>query len=100
MTEIDDVDLKRLDGRWKSDVDLKLDRADSRLRTIERLVWIATGGVIVLSAVSAIGVSILSSFATKLDQVSNAQAVSSVEARVKQESLQQQLDAIRNQRIR
>lgn len=96
MRELDEAEVKRIEQRWKSDVDLKLDRVDSRVRIIERLVWVATGGVIVLSAVSVIGVTIISGFAAKLELVSSAQAVSNVEYRLRQDAMQQQIDYLRS----
>lgn len=93
------AEFKRIEMRWKSDVDLKLDRVDARVRTIERLVWIATGGVIVLGTVSMIGVSILRDFSNKLEGVSNAQAASAAETRVydfRTEELRREVERLRS----
>lgn len=98
MTELTEQELRRIESRWKSDVDLKLDRVDGRVRIIERLVWVATGGVVVLSAVSVIGVAILRDFSIKLEIVSSAQAVSAAEHRLKEEDMQRQIDSIRQRR--
>ena len=100
MNDMTDAEMRQIESRWKSDVDLKLDRVDGRVRIIERLVWIAAGGVAVLSAVSVIGVTILSGFAAKLEIVSNAQAVTTAESRLRQEAMQQQINDLRAQRIR
>ena len=95
MTE---EEMRQLENNWKSDVDLKLDRADMRQRIIERLVWVATGGITVLSAVSVIGITILFGFAEKLDTfgrklelVSSVQAVSMVEYRLNEEQARQKI---------
>ncbi len=87
-------ELRNIEGRWKSDVDLKLDRADIRLRVIERLVWIASGGVIVLGAVSMIGVSILISFSQRLERVSNSQAVGIAEQRINHDNVMRRTDGM------
>ena len=50
-----DAELRRMDATWKSDFDLKLDRVGERLHVIERLVWVAVGGVSVVAAIAVIG---------------------------------------------
>ncbi len=93
--EFTEQEMRHIETRWKSDVDLKLDRVDGRVRIIERLVWIATGGVAVLSAVSVLGLAILSGFAAKLDIVSNAQAITTAESNIRQENLQRQINELK-----
>ena len=88
MTE---AELRRIEGRWKSDMDLKVDRVDGRVRTIERLVWVATGGVMVLSAVSVIGVSMFFNLSGKFELMATAQAESKTEYRIAEEQFKQRI---------
>jgi len=89
-------ELRRLDATWKSDVDLKLDRIDKRVGTIERLVWIAVGGVCVLASATALGIGIVVKQGDKLDAVAirQASAISSAESVHKHQ--QDQIDRLRN----
>jgi hypothetical protein len=50
-------ELLRLETRWKSDVDLKLDALGRRTAVIERLVWVGVGGTAVLTVISGIFIS-------------------------------------------
>jgi len=103
MREMTEEEIKRIEQSWKSEVDLKLDRVDSRVRIIERLVWIATGGVIVLAGISVFGVSMLLAFSTRLEAVSSAQAVSAAELKIyylRAEEMRRQLDELRETRRR
>ena len=50
MVELTEQEIRRIEGRWKSDMDKKVDDINSRLRQVERLVWIAVGGSGVIGA--------------------------------------------------
>jgi hypothetical protein len=52
--------LRQIEGRWKSDISSKVDALDVRVRTIERMIYIAIGGIIVIGGlVSFLGGTIL-----------------------------------------
>ena len=104
LPPMSEEELRRLEGRWKSDMDLKVDRVDGRVRTIERLVWIATGGVSVLAVASTMGLSVLynfsgrmDSFSTRLEVVSIAQAVSISEFRLNEEQAKHRIEELQKQ---
>jgi hypothetical protein len=67
-------ELRRIEARWKSDVDVKIDRIDGRVAIIERLVWIAVGGTAIIAAITAIGISIVVRQGEKIDAVALRQA--------------------------
>ena len=72
--EISEEELKRIEIRWKSDVDLKLDGMNRRLMVIERLVWTALGGTAVIAVIFAIGVNIVIKQGERIDHVAMRQA--------------------------
>lgn len=94
MNNSEDEEFARIEKRWKSDVDLKLDRVDSRVRVIERLVWAATGGVVVLGTVSLIGISILRDFGTKMEAMTNQMATLAADYYAQKSVIQRQLDRL------
>ena len=103
--ELSPVEIRRIEARWKSDVDLKLDRMDLRLQIIERLVWTAVGGVVVIAAIATVGIAMLLDQAKKIESVSLIQAAgiaqrqAHIEAlKMKDSELQAQIDKLRDAR--
>jgi len=68
-------ELRRFDHAWKADVDLKLDKLDRRTASIERLIWISTGGVIVISAIFATAFLIYQRQSLRVDDLVSRVAV-------------------------
>ena len=103
--EISPVEIRRIEARWKSDIELKIDLIDRRLRTIERLVWIAVGGTFVVAGIATIGISMLLKQAERIETIGLTQAYGIAERKTQIESLkskdaelQAQIDFIRNGR--
>ena len=88
-------ELRRIEARWKSDVDLKLDRIDRRVGVIERLVWIAVGGVVVLSSATAFGITVVVKQGDKLDSVALRQAAAIATREANDKHQQEQIDRMR-----
>lgn len=96
-------ELRRLENRWKSDVDLKLNNIYERLQTIERLVWMAVGGTAVIGSLAVFGISGIIKQGDKLDAVAVKQssAITQREAHVeslkqRDADIQQQIDRLRD----
>lgn len=101
--EISPIEIRRIEARWKSDIEFKIDSIDRRLRIIERLVWIAVGGTFVISAIAMVGIGMLFKQADRIDSIALRQA-SAIAERVSNEAalrqkdleLQAQIDFLRN----
>lgn len=93
-------ELLRLEHRWKSDVDLKLDALGQRTSIIERLVWIAVGGIIVIAGIAAFGISIVVKQGDKIDAVALRQASSIAERQAHVEALKADIRRIQEEKKR
>jgi hypothetical protein len=89
-------ELLRLENRWKSDVDLKLDRLDRRTAVIERLVWIAVGASIILSAISTVGMSQMTRYAEAINDLMVRQAEANAERKIQIEGIRNEINRIQN----
>ena len=90
---------------WQTRIDSTLSRMDERLRVIERLVWIAVGGTVVIGAIVGFGLRIVEKQADKLEDVTLRQAATIAERRANEEAskrrdadLQGQLDKLRERK--
>jgi len=79
--------LKRFENRWRSDVDLKLDTLGRRTSVIERLVWIAVGGIIVITGIATFGISIIVKQIEKIDDIALRQAANTAQRQAHIEAL-------------
>lgn len=60
MADLTEYELRQIEGKWKSQIEKKVDGIDSRMRVVERLIWIGIGGLIVVAGlVTMIGTRIL-----------------------------------------
>ena len=89
--------LARLETRWKSDVDLKLDRLDRRTVAIERLVWVAVGATTVLGATAGLAVVQLDKYSATVQAISIRQAEGIAERKAHIEALKQEMNRLREQ---
>lgn len=53
-------ELRQIEAKWKSSMEAKIDALGRRISTIERLIWIAVGGMLVITGLlSFLGGTIL-----------------------------------------
>ena len=95
MTELTPTEIRRIEAMWKSDVDLKLDRMETRLQTIERLVWTAVGGTVVIAAITTLGISIVAKQGDRVDAVAMRQAAAISERLANEQSMKSEIARIR-----
>ena len=100
-------EIKRIEYRWKSDVDLKLSHIYDRLHTIERLVWMAVGGTVVIGALAAFGINTVIRHGDRIDAIAlrQAAAIGQREAHVdalkqRDAELQSQLERLQERAVR
>ena len=89
-------ELRRIETRWKSDVDLKLDELGRRTATIERLVWVAVGGTIVLSFIATVFLRQIERQADEIARIGLRQAAVIAERNAQIEAIKADIERIRN----
>ncbi len=93
-----EAELRRMDATWKSDFDLKLDAMNTRLLTIERLVWTAVGGTAVVAAIATIGINMVMKQGEKVDAVALRQAAAIAERTAILESMKTDINRLRDKK--
>lgn len=91
-------ELMRLENRWKSDVDIKLDKLDRRTVTIERLVWIAVGATTIIGGLAVVGLRQLEKYSDGLTAVVVQQAAAISERKAHIEALKADIQRLREGR--